>query len=90
VGEDETKPLISSQLENAVVPAKLTSEAEVLERLRVLARKVDELIAEEEALLPDCATLNIITGDSRLAQYPGLFGRYIKFGLISYLECFQD
>ena len=69
---------------------KVKSTAEARLRLNKLAEKIDKLIAIEEAMLPDCATLHIITDEETLKSHTYSKGRYIKFGLIFYVGCLPD
>lgn len=82
----------TSNLTQTTTPsqAKLKSKSGIIKRLKILAHTIDKLIATEESLLPDCCELDVITGKERIEKHTGKSGRYIKFGLIYYLECLED
>jgi len=68
---------------------KIQSVEEGVNRLKALSKKIDDLIATEEAMLPECAQLHVITDKDTLNKHVSE-GRYIKFGLILYGECLPE
>lgn len=64
---------------------KIKSKKEGVERLRVLAKKIDDLIAIEDHVMPEGIHIHVITHPELIKKHIHQDARYIKFGLICHL-----
>lgn len=77
-------PVIDTKIE------KLTSKSDIICRLRKLECDIDNMIAEIEALVPDCCEIDVITDEKELRESNFNSARYMKFVLIYRSGCLQD
>lgn len=61
---------------------KIQTKEEGITRLDALAKKIDELIAIEEDMMPEGADVHVMTNKEIIKGFINQEGRYIKFGLI--------
>lgn len=69
---------------------KIKSTSEGIARLNALAKKIDEMIAAEEAIMPPGTEIYVITGQDLLDKYKHQNAKYIKFSLITREGCLPE